>query len=477
MKKRIIFASSATLLALFATQPVSANENTTETTIASTEETTVLATTEAPTTVGATTEETTTMTPTTETPTTEAVIEKPAEPTNVIKEGKTITIQNPSVSVDFPNGKSKYASFTVAYHDISIPDSVMIHAGDTLTIKMPKETTFTTNFTFDVRDSSGEIVGQASTDIASGVVNVTFNNVFETKPMNKHISMTFDAKWNNTVKPEETVPLNFSGTIVNVTLAKEEGPTPGEVLAKWGSQDKDDAQVLNWTIRVNSDSKEIANAILRDRWGSNQEYIKDSFKIYFVKDIINWTGLEDAKSYLNMFNVLSDGFDVKLKTFNKILYMDYKTRLKTPVKESTNPTNHVNYKADNNVDVNNYTAVVSLVGGRGFATGENIVVPPAEEETTTIVNATPDTTTQAPTTTETTTEETTVVTTEESTTIVPTSEQSTTVADVPETTVSSVETPKQPELPNTGVESLVSYFVSGVTVLGGAIGLLRKKGE
>lgn len=41
MKKRIIFASSATLLALFATQPVSANENTTETPVVSTEETTV----------------------------------------------------------------------------------------------------------------------------------------------------------------------------------------------------------------------------------------------------------------------------------------------------------------------------------------------------------------------------------------------------------------------------------------------------
>ena len=115
MKKRIIFASSVTLLTLLATNPVSASENTTETPVVSTEATTIVSTTEAPTTVGATTEETTTMTPTTETATTEAVIEKPTEPTNVIKEGKTITIQNPSVSVAFPNGKSKYASFTVVY--------------------------------------------------------------------------------------------------------------------------------------------------------------------------------------------------------------------------------------------------------------------------------------------------------------------------------------------------------------------------
>ena len=60
MKKRIIFASSATLLTLFATNPVSASENTTETPVVSTEETTIVSTTEAPTTVGATTEETTT---------------------------------------------------------------------------------------------------------------------------------------------------------------------------------------------------------------------------------------------------------------------------------------------------------------------------------------------------------------------------------------------------------------------------------
>ena len=172
-----------------------------------------------------------------------------------------------------------------------------------------------------------------------------------------------------------------------------------------------------------------------------------------------------------MFNVLSDGFDVKLKTFNKILYMDYKTRLKTPVKDTTNPTNHVNYKADNNVDVNNYKAVVSLVGGRGFATGENIVVPPVDEETTTLINATPDTTT---TTTETTTTEEATTESTPSTTVVPTTEHETTVADTP---VETTEAIKQPKLPNTGVESIAQYVVSGLAVLGGAVGLLRKKGE
>lgn len=475
MKKKFI-TSSAILLALLTSQGVYASETTEAPTTTAPETTQV--TTVAP--------ETTEVTTTVPTPSTEA----PAvTATDVTKEGTNITVTNPSVDLQFPNGKSKYAGFKVKYNEITIPDNVAINPGDTLTLTMPKEVTFKTSFDFDVTNPDNDVVGHASTNLENGTITTVFNDMFAKKPLNKRINMEFDATWNDSVQPEQTVPLNFNGTEKSVTLAKEEGPTPGEMLSKWGSQAKEDPQVLRWTIRANFDKQDVNNGVIQDRWTSNQEYVPDSLNMFFIEDVVNWKGITDAKAFLDSFHVQSGGFDMKLKRFNKILYIEYRTRLKTSVKESNDPFNVAWFNADNGIKVNDYRSHIALVGGRGVASSDTIVSP-LEDPTTETSSTEPSTSEEKPSETPSTTE-TPTTTSEEpkpetSTTEVPTSESSTeetkkeTTVTKEETTTGSKPTVKAPELPNTGAVSTFVYaFLGSFAVLCGLLALvsnyLKKK--
>ena len=341
-------------------------------------ETTATPTTAEVTTVAPTTAEETTIAPTAVNE--PALVEK--SNTQVTKDGTNVVVKNPEVELKFENGMSKYAGFKVEYKEIAIPDSIAINAGDTLTMTLPKEMTFKTNFDFDVTDSDNEVVGHATTNMDKGSITTIFNDVFARKPLNKRVKMEFDAAWSDAVKPEQKVPLNFDGTEKLVTIGKEEGPVPGEMLSKWGSQAKEDAQIMKWTVRVNWDKQDVSNGVIKDRWTADQEYIEDSMNAFFIDDVVKWTGISDAKAYIDSFHVQAGGFDMKLKNFNKTLYLEYRTRLLTPVKLSTDPVNAVWFKADNNIDIPNYRSHISLVGGRGQATGDTIVEPTPEGPTT-----------------------------------------------------------------------------------------------
>ena len=376
MKKiKVLGLCQVALLALSLNSVVSADE--------------VTSTTETPTTVAETTvapETTATPETTVETTIAPTAVNEPAlvekSNTQVTKEGTNVVVKNPDVELKFENGMSKYAGFKVEYKEIDIPDNIAINAGDTLTMTLPKEMTFKTNFDFDVTDGDNEVVGHAATNMDKGSITTIFNDVFARKPLNKRVKMEFDAAWTDAVQPEQKVPLNFDGTEKSVTIGKEEGPTPGEMLAKWGSQAKEDAQIMRWTVRVNWDKQEVNNGIIKDRWTADQEYIEDSMNAFFIDDVVKWTGISDAKAYIDSFHVQAGGFDMKLKNFNKTLYLEYRTRLLTPVKMSTDPVNAVWFKADNNIDVPNYRSHISLVGGRGEATGDTIVEPTPETPTT-----------------------------------------------------------------------------------------------
>ena len=341
-------------------------------------ETTATPTTAEVTTVAPTTAEETTIAPTAVNE--PALVEK--SNTQVTKDGTNVVVKNPEVELKFENGMSKYAGFKVEYKEIAIPDSIAINKGDTLTMTLPKEMTFKTNFDFDVTDSDNEVVGHATTNMDKGSITTIFNDVFARKPLNKRVKMEFDAAWTDAVQPEQTVPLNFDGAEKTVTIGKEEGPVPGEMLSKWGSQAKEDAQIMKWTVRMNWDKQDVSNGVIKDRWTADQEYIEGSMNAFFIDDVVKWTGISDAKAYIDSFHVQAGGFDMKLKNFNKTLYLEYRTRLLTPVKLSTDPVNAVWFKADNNIDIPNYRSHISLVGGRGQATGDTIVEPTPEVPTT-----------------------------------------------------------------------------------------------
>lgn len=315
-------------------------------------------------------------TPVTTTETAQPVAETPAAPTSVTKEGDTITVTNPNVQVDFPNGTGKYSPFEVEYKDIEFPDSMAINEGDKVVTELPKEIGLQTSFDFDVYNNEN-IVGKANADAQARKITTTFNNYFTEHPLNKKMSLKFDAKWTDVVTPGKPVTVNFNGTVKTFEIA-EEGPLPtDELLSKWGSQNKDNPQVINWTLRLNTARQVLNYAKLQDTWSDNQEFVDGSQSIYFVEDPVKWTGIDySAKDYLESWNVRADGFDAKFKEFNRIMYIDYQTRLKSAVKDSTNPTNKATLVAVDAGAIS--TSKVQLVGGRGDASGENKPKPTFE---------------------------------------------------------------------------------------------------
>lgn len=304
------------------------------------------------------------------------IAETPAAPTSVVKEGDTITVENPNVQVDFPNGNGKYSPFEVEYKDIEFPDSMAINEGDKVVTELPKEIGLQTSFDFDVYNNEN-IVGKANADAQARKITTTFNNYFQNNPLNKKMSLKFDAKWTDVVTPGKPVTVNFNGTVKTFEIADGNPIPTDELLSKWGWQDKNDPQVINWTLRLNTARKVLNNAILSDTWSNNQQFVDGSQNIYFVDDPLDWTVVDhSAKDYLESWNVRADGFDAKFKEFNSIMYIGYQTRLKTAVKDSTNPTNKATLTADDSSS--NSTSKVQLVGGRGDASGENKPEPTYE---------------------------------------------------------------------------------------------------
>ena len=325
--------------------------------------------------------ETTTAAKTEETPT----IDKAA--TEVTKDGTTISVKNPDVDMHFEksdagNGTGKYNNFKVEYKDIQFPDSMTINEGDKVVFTMPEEVSFRTDFDFDVKNPADETIGHANASVKEGTVTTVFNDYFSKHPLNKEMSMTFDAKWTEKVTSGEVTRPNFNGTVKEVNVDPEPELDPGtEKFSKWGSQAEEDAQTLKWTIRFNLAKDKLENIILKDRWTANQEYVDGSLELRTVEDVKTWTGDVSAQEYLDAFHVMNGGFDLKLKTLQKLMYINYRTRLKTPVKESTDPVNAawLTVNAGDKL-ADNYRAHISLAGGKGRASGEAEEIPTPEPE-------------------------------------------------------------------------------------------------
>ena len=328
----------------------------------------------------------------TETPATEATANASEEtptvekaPTEVSKEGTTITVKNPDVDMHFEksadgNGTGKYVNFKVEYKNIDFPDSMTINEGDQVVFTMPKEVSFRTDFDFDVKNPENQTIGHAQASVEKGTVTTTFNNYFAEHPLKKQMAMTFDAKWTEAVTSGELAQPNFDGTVKKVMIDPEPELDPGtEKFSKWGSQAEEDAQTLKWTIRFNLAKDKLENIVLKDRWTANQTYVDGSLEIRTVDDVKTWSGDVAAPEYLEAFHVMNGGFDLKLKTLQKLVYINYRTKLTTPVKESTDPVNAVWLTANDNEKLaDNYRARIALVGGKGVASGENEEIPTPE---------------------------------------------------------------------------------------------------
>lgn len=300
----------------------------------------------------------------------------PAAPTTVTKEGDTINVENPNVEVNFPNGNGKYSPFEVEYKDINIPDDVPVNEGDKVTFDLPKEVKFETSYEFDVHNPEKAVVGKATADATANKVTTVFNDYFKSHPLNKSMSLKLDASWTDKVVAGKPVKVNFNGTVVTANVGSEQVIGKDELISKWGFQDKEDPTVINWTARVNYAHRLLNNVAIIDTMSDNQKLVDNYFEIKNIESLDPWIDKGSAMDLVKSISKSEYGFEIQMDRLDRMVYLYYKTKLVNAVKDSTNPTNKIELKAENDGAV--AYQKIQLVGGRGDASGENKPEPTFE---------------------------------------------------------------------------------------------------
>ena len=291
--------------------------------------------------------------------------------TQITKTGTEIHVQNPNVELQFPDGNSIYSRSKVVYHDILFPNDIAINSGDKVVFTLPSELQFKTSYSVNVYNPNNEVVGIAQVDPKNNSVVTTFNHYFEDHPIGKYMNLELDTLYSEALKGGEKLHLNFNGHVVNVTVGSA-NPIPGdEVIAKWGSQDKNDPTLINWGMRLNYARRVLNNLQLIDTWSDNQRFVDNSLELRYIDSAEPWVDKGSAMELIKSFSHDDTKFELNLGRLDRMVYVWYQTRLTNPASNSNNPTNKVDLHAD--VESKTYTSEVRLVGGVGNVGGEQEV--------------------------------------------------------------------------------------------------------
>ena len=283
---------------------------------------------------------------------------------------KEIKVEKPEVTVK--SGKDRFTPVHVDYKT-KFSDDLKINSGDKVVFTLPKELNLQTSYDFDVKGNEGNVVGKATASVERNDITTVFNDYFTKRPLNKTMQLSLMTVWNNervTGTDKATYNLDFNGTVIKTELEKDGRPDPEEIVTKWGVQK--DKNTVNWWGRVNYKKANLTNAVITDKWDSNQEYVEGSLQARVLSSIDPWTEIGTVDPSYIKFN--ETGFTITMPTLNDIVSLNYLVRLKDP---SKNPTNNLRIQADNNVDWDK-DMEVQIAKGDGSVDGENRPEPTYE---------------------------------------------------------------------------------------------------
>ena len=385
----------------------------------------------------------------------------------VTKNGTAIEVKNPTVQIS-GDATDLYARWGITFK-VDIPDNIDINMNDTMTFKVNSPVKIQSSYSFPIYNKAGETVAYAEVSPENGNVTVTFGPYFKDHKLNKNIELTVDVKWEPDNRLADTTQeLDFNGTVVSQKIDPLEGPTPGEMVTKWGLQPTENAEQVHWWARLNQSKKTLKNVEIKDVWDSNQTYVPGSLRVELVDSENPWVsaGFLSESDY----EITETGFKVKIDTTDKIIYVDYIVNLVDPTK---NPQNKISITAEGLDSEQSTDVTYTLLSGSGTADGE---MP--ETTTTTTTTTTTESTTESTTTTEATTTTASTTTEATTTTASTTTEGTTTEGSTTETpAVPTTEEPKRPELPNTGTAKGFTVIIGGVLVVVAAALLFTRKKE
>ena len=283
-----------------------------------------------------------------------------------------LVVTNPKVSIK-KSENTIWAKVDVSI-STSIPDNITVNQGDTMVFDIPKELTLETNYTFPVYNSTGNsIVAYANVNASTNKVTLTFNNYFTSHPANKSVSLKLYTKINRQIVKENTkYNISFNGTILELDTGSKGKENTNEVLYKYGTQDKNDPSIMNWTVRINYKKLTMQNVRILDTWSDNQEYVQNSLKYYYINSVNPWQYDSPATQALANTKFNTNGFSTNIDLIDKkILIIQYQTKLKYSSKSTTNK---IEVSWEGGQASRNY--ILKLAGGSGQADG---TTPPQTE--------------------------------------------------------------------------------------------------
>ena len=275
------------------------------------------------------------------------------------------------------NGKYGEGKFYIA-PTYKIPNKVTLKNGDTLTYTVPNVFQVEATGVTEV-SAGGEVVGNVVVDPATNTATLTITNEAYFAKLNeeKTLTMSFTAVWADSV-PKNVVQ-NFTmpgaGDYALTRIVVDEDPTG---YTKWGVQNKDNPELIDWRIRVNRYAKAgVTNAVIKDAIPEGQEFVGEMTGYYFT-DWENGTRV-DSFAGTTITNEDDNNFTVIPNKCGSLdgrgLYLIYQTRITEPVDPVTKrATNHVSFTSDTDKQEFDGFAPLKTTDGVGTGARSDLVV-------------------------------------------------------------------------------------------------------
>ena len=166
-------------------------------------------------------------------------------------------------------------------------DNATLQNGDTLTYTVPS--VFRVEQSGPVEIKAGDnvtTVASLTTNPADNTATITITNADYYAHLNENKSLTalFTAVWADSTPKniEQTFDLPGAGQYKLMRIVPDVDPTG---YTKWGNQDRNNPELVNWRIRINRYAQPgIVNAMVRDTIPEGQEVVPDSFDGYYFTD-------------------------------------------------------------------------------------------------------------------------------------------------------------------------------------------------
>jgi len=221
----------------------------------------------------------------------------------------------------------------------SFPNDVTLKDGDYMVYHVPNEFKIEKDSVTELKAPDGQTtIAELTTSKADNTATVKVTNAayFANLSENKEITALFTVVWADSVKLNTPYQINIPGDQVYTLtrIVPDDDPTG---FTKWGVQDSDDPNYVNWRIRVNRYAKSYTGVKLEDTIPEGQVLASEITGYYFTE----WNKAE-ARPRLEAAHVnVVDGnhFTITPNGDGTMdgqgLYILYKTRLTAPVDNAT----------------------------------------------------------------------------------------------------------------------------------------------